>query len=106
MAFFFSSGFYCCYNSGRQRVCSMEQHQFSSALKFRYCEKASKFEKNIHLVLKLLSNVKTRWVFFQIFVVFPEYLNFTMVVSTSALRATSKLMLCRATFKGFFIQIF
>ena len=55
MAFFlfiFSSGFYCCYNSGRQRVCSIEQHQFSSALKFRYCKKAKFFQDNLHLVLK------------------------------------------------------
>ena len=72
MAFFFSSGFYCCYNSGRQRVCSMEQHQFSSALKFRYCEKASKFDKNLHLVLKLLGHVNTRWVFFSNFCGFPR----------------------------------
>ena len=28
-------------------------------LKFRYCEKATKFEKISHLVLKLLSNVKS-----------------------------------------------
>ena len=85
----------------------MEQHQFSFALKFRYCEKASKFEKNIHLVLKLpILTLKQGGCFFQISVVFPELLNLTMVVSTSALRATSKLMLCRATFKGFFIQIF
>ena len=30
-------------------------------LKFRYCENAKKFEKISHLVLKLLSNVKTKW---------------------------------------------
>ena len=30
-------------------------------VKFRYCEKAIKFEKIDHLFLKLISNVKTKW---------------------------------------------
>ena len=44
-------------------------------LKFRYFEKDKKFEKIFHLVLKSLSNVKTK-IFFQICVASSEYLNF------------------------------
>ena len=47
-------------------------------LKFRYCEKATKFEKISHLVLKLLSKVKTKW---EIFVALSEYLNFKKIYS-------------------------
>ena len=32
-----------------------------SKLKFIYSEKATKFEKEIHFVLTLLSNFKTKW---------------------------------------------
>ena len=44
----------------------------------RYCEKASKFGEISHLVLELLSNVKSKQIglLFQIFVAFSEYLNF------------------------------
>ena len=49
-------------------------------LKLRLCEKASKLEKNLSLVLKkqqfLLSSVKTSVRFFQIFLAFPETPNF------------------------------
>ena len=51
----------------------------SKYLKFRYYEKAKKFEKISHLVDKtgfLLGSVKTSGRFFQIFVAFSEKLNF------------------------------
>ena len=37
---------------------------YTVLLKFRYCEKAKKFEKISHLILFLLSNVKTTWQIF------------------------------------------
>ena len=46
------------------------------SLKFRYWEKATKFEKIPHIFLKLLSNFKLKW---KIFVVFSEYLNYTNI---------------------------
>ena len=50
-------------------------------IKFRYYEKATKFEKNLPPVLTkqlfLLSSVKTSGRFFQIFVAFSEKLDFT-----------------------------
>ena len=46
------------------------------ALKFRYSEKATTFEKNLPLFLTLLGNVKKIGRFFQNFVAFSEYLNF------------------------------
>ena len=49
-------------------------------VKFRYYEKATKFEKNLSPVLTkqlfLLSSVKTSGIFFQICVAFSENLNF------------------------------
>ena len=40
-------------------------------VKFRYCEKVTKFEKN-----PTISNVKTKWYIFSNFVAFSEYLKF------------------------------
>ena len=55
-------------------------------LKFRYYEKATKFEKNLPPVLTkqlfLLSSVKTSGRFLQIFVAFSEKLNFISVEET------------------------
>ena len=48
----------------------------SFTVKLGYCEKATKFEKNIPLVFFSLSNVKTSGRIFQIFVAFSENLNF------------------------------
>ena len=45
-------------------------------VKFRYCEKTTKFGKISHLFLKLLSNVKTKWKIFSNFYAFSEYLDF------------------------------
>jgi len=36
-------------------------------VKLRYCEKATKFEKNLLLVLKLLSKHQNKWEIFSIF---------------------------------------
>ena len=59
-------------------------------LKFRYCEKATQFEKISHLFLELLSNVSGR--FFQIFVVFSEHSNFNWMTHFTAyhMHATEK----------------
>ena len=61
------------------KVSKGEKYQVKKNLdiKFRYFEKVTKFEKNSHLVLKLLGNVKTSW---EIFVAFLEYLNFKKAV--------------------------
>ena len=48
-----------------------------NVLKFRYCEKATKIWKNLPIYLTLFSKFKKIGRFFQIFVAFPEYLNFT-----------------------------
>ena len=44
-------------------------------IKFRYCEKATKFKKN-QVFLKLLKNVKTKFKIFLLFGAFSEYPNF------------------------------
>ena len=44
--------------------------------KFRYCEKATKFEKTFHIFWRLLSNAKTSGRYLHIFVAFSENLNF------------------------------
>ena len=53
------------------------------SLKLGYYEKATKFEKNLPPVLTkqlfLLSNIKTSWRFFQIFVAFSEKLDFMSI---------------------------
>ena len=53
-------------------------HARKYSIKFRYCEKAEKIWKNLPLFKKLFSNVKTMCeIFFQFFLAFSEYLNFT-----------------------------
>ena len=48
-------------------------------VKLRYCEKVTIFEKISHFFWSLLSNVKTRGRFFQVFMAFSENLNFKWV---------------------------
>ena len=55
----------------------MGKSNLIKALKFRYSEKATNFWKNVPLFLTLLISVKTFMRFFQNFVAFSEYLNFT-----------------------------
>ena len=50
---------------------------FPSTVKLGYCEKAEKFEKNLPLFRRLLSNVKTSRRCLTFFSVFSENLNFT-----------------------------
>ena len=45
-------------------------------VKFIYSEKATKFDKNLPIDLKLLSNVKKIGIYFENFVAFSECLNF------------------------------
>ena len=48
-------------------------------IKFRYCERATKFEKISRLFFKLPMIVKTKWcIFFQIVLALSEYLNFSI----------------------------
>ena len=60
-------------------------------VKFRYCEKATKFEKKksamffFVLFFELLGNIKTKWIFFQIFVAFSAYLNFKELLDVNGI---------------------
>ena len=47
-------------------------------LKLRHSEKATNFEKNLQLVLTLLSKCQNKWETFSNFVAFLENLNFTL----------------------------
>ena len=49
---------------------------FLVVLKLKYCEKATKFEKNLLLVFEVYSIRSNKWGFFQKIVVFLENLNF------------------------------
>ena len=51
--------------------------QLDNPLKFRYCEKATKFEKISHLFLNQLVTSNQSGGFFEIFRAFSDYLNFT-----------------------------
>ena len=46
-------------------------------LKLRHSEKATNFEKNLQLVLTLLSKCQNKWEIFPNFVAFSQCLNFT-----------------------------
>ena len=48
-------------------------------IKFRYCDKATKFEQILHLFLTLLSKFKTKWKIFWICEAFPYYLSFILI---------------------------
>ena len=56
----------------------MAGKKYSTVLKFRYSEKAAKFEKDILIYLTLLINVKKIGWFFSNYLAFLEYLNFTI----------------------------
>ena len=47
-------------------------------LKLRHSEKTTNFEKNLQLVLMLLSKCQNKWETFSNFVAFLENLNFTL----------------------------
>ena len=61
----------------------------SLILRFRYCEKTTKLEKNLPPFLKnYLVTSKQSWISFQIFVAFSEYLNFQWAKNQCALYQT------------------
>ena len=49
-------------------------------IKFRYCEKATKFGKMSHFLKKLLSKVKTRWEIFSNFCDLPRISDFYYII--------------------------
>ena len=57
----------------------------TDTVKFSYCEKAIQFEKKNRLFLNYLVTSKQSGIFFQIFVVFSEYLMFNCVFRTAYL---------------------
>ena len=56
----------------------------SEMLKFRYCEKATKFEKKFPMCFDINSNVKTSGRFFSNSVAFSQYLNFGISLRLSS----------------------
>ena len=69
--------------------------QYLCMLRFRYCEKAKKFEKISHIFLKLLTKVNTKWKIFQILVAWIWTLSYVQIkIETKANVAAKKLYSC------------
>ena len=73
-------------------------------VKFRPCEKATKFEKQSHLIRHSVI-VETSWRFFQIFVPFSENLNFSRLYYNLISVACQRLVLYAWRSKPFILSL-